>query len=36
VFYVLDEHGRKLDSPEKIEAVRNSLLQEIKLLTTSP
>ncbi len=34
VFYVLDEHGRKLESPEKIEAVRSSLLEEIKLLNT--
>jgi hypothetical protein len=31
---VLDEHGRKLESPEKIEAVRSSLLEEIKLLNT--
>jgi [protein-PII] uridylyltransferase len=35
VFYVLDEHGRKLEDPAKIENVRRTLLEEIRLLTTS-
>jgi [protein-PII] uridylyltransferase len=35
VFYVRDEHGRKLEDPARIEAVRTTLLDEIRLLTSS-
>lgn len=33
VFYVLDEHQRKLEDPERLEKLKSSLLEEIKLLS---
>jgi [protein-PII] uridylyltransferase len=35
VFYVLDEHQRKLEDPERLEKLKASLLEEIKLLSGS-
>jgi [protein-PII] uridylyltransferase len=35
VFYVRDEFGRKLEDPVRIETVRRTLLDEIRLLTSS-
>lgn len=35
VFYVLDEHQRKLEDPERLEKLKSSLLEEIKLLSGS-
>jgi len=35
VFYVLDEFGRKIESAEKIETIRQTLLEEIRLLSSS-
>ena len=33
VFYVMDEHQRKLESPERLEKLKSSLLEEIRLLS---
>lgn len=35
VFYVLDEHQRKLENPEQLDKLKTSLLDEIKLLSGS-
>lgn len=35
VFYVRDEFGRKLEDPVRIETVRRTLLEELRLLTSS-
>ncbi len=35
VFYVMDEHHRKLEDPERLEKLKSSLLEEIKLLSGS-
>ena len=35
VFYVMDEHQRKLEDPERIEKLKSSLLEEIKLISGS-
>ncbi len=33
VFYVLDEHQRKLEDPERLDRLKSSLLEEIRLLS---
>ena len=33
VFYVVDEHQRKVEDPELLEKLRSSLLEEIRLLS---
>ncbi len=35
VFYVVDEHHRKVENPELLEKLKSSLLQEIRLLSGS-
>lgn len=35
VFYVMDQHHRKLEDPERLEQLKSSLLEEIKLLSGS-
>jgi [protein-PII] uridylyltransferase len=35
VFYVMDEHQRKLEDPERIEKLKSSLFEEIKLISGS-